>query len=196
VTSLALLAGDRALATGLADGTVLVWDLAADSAPAREPESLWADLAGEDPHKAYRAVQGLAAAPVPAVAYLKDHLRPVPEVEARRVERLLADLDRDDFEVREAAAKELTELGERAEPALRQALQETRSAEVRKRLEALLSASKGVPPRETLRALRAVWVLERVGTTEARRLLEALAKGAPGARQTIEAKEALARWPR
>jgi RNA polymerase sigma factor (sigma-70 family) len=195
VTSLALLPGDRALATGLADGTVLVWDLAADSAPAK-PERLWADLAAEDAHKAYRAVQGLAAAPGPAVAYLKDRLRPVPEVEARRVERLLADLDGDDFTVREAAAKELTELLEQVGPALRQALKEARSAEVRKRLEGLLAASKGVPPRDTLRALRAVWVLERVGTPEARHLLEALTKGAPGARQTIEANEALGRWPR
>jgi hypothetical protein len=36
-------------------------------------------------------------------------------------------------------------------------------------------------------------VLERVGTAEARRLLEALARGAPEARLTQEAKAALAR---
>jgi hypothetical protein len=84
-------------------------------------------------------------------------------------------------------------LGERVEPALRQALKEKPSAEVRRRVGALLAALKGVPPPNTLRALRAVWVLERVGTPEARQLLGALAKGAPGARQTVEAQAALAR---
>jgi WD40 repeat protein len=195
VASLAFLAGGRRLATGLWDGTVLVWDLAPDAAAAGGLEGLWADLAG-DARRAYRAVHGLAAAPAPAVAYLRDRLRPVPEIEPRRVQRLLADLDSNEFAVREAAEKGLAALGERIEPALRQALEEAPSAEVRKRLEALLTAPKAVPPPETLRSLRAVWVLERVGTPEARRLLEVLARGAPAARLTVEAKAALARLER
>src|SRR5262249_53767735 len=90
VTSVAFLSGGRPgdrLATGRGDGTVLVWDLAAGAAAARDLSTLWADLAGEDARKAYRAIHGLAAVPAQAVAYLKEHLRPVPEVEPRRLER-------------------------------------------------------------------------------------------------------------
>jgi RNA polymerase sigma factor (sigma-70 family) len=196
VASVAFLPGGRRLATGLGDGTVLVWDLAPEAAAGKELQTLWADLAGEDARKAYRAIHGLAAAPAQAVAYLKEHLRPVPEVEPRRVERLLADLDSSEFTVREAAAKELTGLAERVEPALRRALKESPSAEVRRCVEALLAVPGAAPTGDTLRALRAVWVLELVGTPEARQLLEALAKGAAAARQTVEAKAALERLSR
>jgi hypothetical protein len=49
----------------------------------------------------------------------------------------------------------------------------------------------GVP-----REVWAVKVLERIGTPEARQLVEELAKGAPTARLTEAAKAALGRWPR
>ena len=49
---------------------------------------------------------------------------------------------------------------------------------------------------ETLRALRAVAVLEDVGTPPARKVLETLAKGSVEARLTQEAKAALARLAR
>jgi hypothetical protein len=48
---------------------------------------------------------------------------------------------------------------------------------------------------ERLQALRAVEVLERIGTPEARKVLETLATGAPAARLTREAKASLGRLP-
>jgi hypothetical protein len=40
-----------------------------------------------------------------------------------------------------------------------------------------------------------VEALERIGSRDARQLMEALAAGAPEARLTREAKASLARWP-
>jgi len=44
---------------------------------------------------------------------------------------------------------------------------------------------------EDVRGVRAVAILERIGTAEARAVLEEITQGAPGARLTEEAREAL-----
>src|SRR5579883_301079 len=191
VSSVAFLPGGRGLLTGLVDGTILVWDITPEAPATNKPERLWNDLADDDARKAYRAVHALAASPARTIAYLKQHLRPVPELDPRRVAQRIADLDSEEFAMREAATKELAALGERAEPALRQALKDRPSLEVRKRLEGLL-APRRVPPGEVLQGLRAIWVLERIGTVEARQLLQKLASAAM-APQTSAAREALER---
>ena len=66
---------------------------------------------------------------------------------------------------------------------------------MRTRLKAILEAP-AVPSDETLRTLRAIQVLERIGTDEAREVLKKLATGAEAARETLEAKDALARLSR
>jgi HEAT repeat protein len=129
---------------------------------------------------------------------LNDRLRPAQPPDPERLRRLLADLDSDEFDVREAAARGLAELGEQAAPALRKSREAAPSAEVRRRLEglladAVLAGRRPVRSPETLRALRAVHVLEQVGTPEARHVLERLAQGAPEARITTEARATLER---
>ena len=52
------------------------------------------------------------------------------------------------------------------------------------------------PSPETIRTIRAMMVLERIRTPEAKNALEMLAKGAPGARETEEAKASLERLTR
>jgi hypothetical protein len=47
---------------------------------------------------------------------------------------------------------------------------------------------------DRLQTLRAVEVLERIGTPEARHVLQAMAGGADGALATTQARGALARW--
>jgi len=51
--------------------------------------------------------------------------------------------------------------------------------------------SQVVADRDTLHTLRAIWVLKCIGAPEARAVLGDLAKGAPEARQTQEAKAAV-----
>ena len=71
------------------------------------------------------------------------------------------------------------------------------SAEARRRAEEILARlSKAEPTGEALRALRAIEVLEHIGTPEASRVLETLAKGAPEARLTRDAKASLGRLAR
>jgi hypothetical protein len=80
---------------------------------------------------------------------------------------------------------------------LRRALEAGPSPEVRRRLETLLAGPEGLArSAEDRRAVRAVAVLERLGTPAARQLLEALSRGAPAARLTQEAKAALQRLSR
>jgi WD40 repeat protein len=204
VESLALMPGGRAAVTGLDDGTILVWDLEPATWPAigetkrlhrKDVDELWTDLMSADARKAHRAIYTLAAAPAQAVPFLAEHLQSAAKVNSKRVERLLADLNSDQFAVREAAMRGLADLGEQVEPNLRRTLERKPPAEVWRRVEALLTAPRPLPAGELLRTLRAIRVLERVGTREARQVLHKLAGGAPD-RPTREAREALERLAR
>jgi len=115
------------------------------------------------------------------------------EVPKARLQQLLADLDAAAFAQREAASRQLADLEEQAEPALQAALAANPSAEQRRRLEELLAAPRVVRSPEKLRVLRAIQVLEQIGTAEARRVLEALARGAADARPTQDARSVLQR---
>jgi hypothetical protein len=78
---------------------------------------------------------------------------------------------------------------------VRAALKRSTAPEQRERLEAVLARIDPMmpPAGETLRGLRAVWLLERLGTPEAVKLLQKMAGGATGSRVTQEAKAALGR---
>jgi WD40 repeat protein len=203
VISLVFAADGKTLITGGADTTSLVWDVKELLEAARRRRAdpsvqrllaLWKDLGGPDAERAYRAVWALAAAPKQAVPFLGERLRPFPAIDGRRTERLVAELEHERYAVRARAALELGRLGEVAEPALRRALAGNPSLEQRRRVERLLEkATAPVTAPEQLRGLRAVEALERAGTPEARRVLETLAGGEPGARLTREARAALGR---
>jgi hypothetical protein len=159
--------------------------------PDAKPDTLWADLAGDDAEKAYKAICLLAADKLLMTSLFKDHLRPTEPADRRRVTGLIADLDVNQFEKREAATRELAKLADLAEPFLRETLAGKPSAEVKQRIEQLLEdLSHGALPIEQERALEA---LEQSGSAEARQLLESLAKGAPEARLTKQAMASMKR---
>jgi hypothetical protein len=205
VTSLAFTPDGQSLATGHRDGTILVWDLPLGNRPANGTasapetgvlEGWWSALAGGDARKAHEAVWAMIGSPEPSVALLRSRMQPVAAVAAAELRQLVADLDSAEFARREAASRRLAELGERAEPALREASKSAASPEQRRRIDVLLAGPRVIRSGEPLRQVRAVEVLEHIGTPKARQVLQKLAEGAPEARMTQEAKRALQRLAR
>jgi hypothetical protein len=186
--------------TTLADGTGLVWDLTTPvrerPVPADEKQltAWWADLQSDDPKRAYAAVWQLSdATPDTVVAFLGKQLRPEAPPDAGNLRQLIADLNSDNFRIREKADKELLKMGHAAAPALRKAL-ETVAPEAARRIEQLLARKPDLGSRpEQLRRLRAMQVLERMDSETARRMLVDLAAGLPLAAETKEAMAACAR---
>jgi RNA polymerase sigma factor (sigma-70 family) len=205
VNWLAFAPDGKTLASAGEDTTVLVWDMTpprpatAGQVSAEEWDALWQDLGATDAARAYRALGTLAAAPREAVPFLERRLRALPSP-AGRLARLLADLGADDFAVRERASTELAGLADEAEPALRDLLQHRPAPEVRRRAEQLLQelGQQPIPDlsADTLRGLRAVEALERIGTPEAADVLRSLAVETPQTRRSREAKASLQRLAR
>jgi hypothetical protein len=135
----------------------------------------------------------LVALPEQVVPLLKERLKPATAPDSKHVAQLIADLDNNKFAVREAALRELQELGMDAGPALRQGLKVAPSAEARRRMESLLTSPLIYRSPSQLRQYRALQVLERIGTPEAQRVLETLSQGASSARLTQDAKTSLER---
>ncbi len=197
----------KTLASGSGDTTVLVWDAAAARKGLTEPQavrlseedlaSLWTDLAGEDATRALQGVQKLTAGLAQTVTFLGEHLKPAARVDPEKIKGWIADLDSEKFAVRQEAVAGVLKVGEQAVPALKELLASAPPLETRKRAEDLVNRlTGGTLSTEQLRTVRAVESLERIGTPEARRLLQALGEGTPGTLTTREARAALDRLGR
>jgi WD40 repeat protein len=193
----------KTLFTGGEDTTILLWDVAqvlkrwqpaVPHLSAKELNGLWERLGSAKGTEAGEAMGRLQTIPRQAVQMFGARIQPVKPVSPRKMARLVGGLESKRFRDRQLAFKELERLEELAEPFLRKRLAEDPPLEVRQRLENLLKKLGGFVTRpDRLRLLRAVEVLERIGTADARALLRDLAKGAPAARLTREAKSALRR---
>jgi hypothetical protein len=163
-----------------------LWELSA-----KELANLWADLAAPNAATAENAIDTMALSGQ-TMAFLKTHLKPeLPQGDLALVAKLIKELDHDKFVVREWATKELEKLGPLAAPALAQVVLDPPSLEAHYRAAKVLAKIKDSP--SLLRAQRAVEVLVRMGSSDARQLLEHLAKGPPEAWLTQEAKAGLER---
>jgi hypothetical protein len=199
----------KVLASAGYDTTILLWDVAAalkagmGAVKARLTKDdlgrLWDDLGKADAPAGHKAVWALAGEPAAAVALIKERWPKATAADPGPVPRLIKQLSDDQIGRREEASKALDQLGKAAVPALRAALARDPSAEARRRIEALLEKHDAhallVPEGEALRLVRAVHVLELVGTPEARELLKALKDGPPS-RAAEDARAALERLDR
>jgi RNA polymerase sigma factor (sigma-70 family) len=194
----------RTLATGHQDGTVLLWKVprpieAGSPAPAEaEKEKLWLDLGSKSAAKARAAVERLIRHPDAAAALLAVKFRARATPDDAALAALIKDLDRDVFATREEASRKLRAYGAKAEPALRRLLAGSPSLEMRRRIEEILTTL--APPvlrlplaGDRLRGVRAIEVLERIATAEARKLVRAWAEQTGDVPLAVEARLVLER---
>jgi hypothetical protein len=173
--------------------------LSAERTTALQPErfdALWSRLGSGDANVAWQAHRDLAKAGESAVPQLDARLRVQPDAPAV-VAAWIRSLDADSAEVRLIAHARLRALGPAAQPHLKAALRGPTSAEARQRIGAILDAEEPPPPdAEVVRVIRAIRVLEEIGTPEAGEILGRLANGAPEAPTGREAEAALERLRR
>ena len=134
------------LATAGMDNTVLLWDpfvpgdkeapLAQGPLDAKKLDQLWSDL-DDKSERGYWALCSLVAARESALAYVRGHLLAEPTKDRKRIKQLIADLDSDEFSVREASHKELEKIIFSIQEEVLLALKANPSAEVQSHLEAL-----------------------------------------------------------
>ena len=164
-----------------------------------ELNDLWKDLESTDAARAYMALTELAAKPDVAIPLMKERLQPLAplaEVQADAVKRShFQEVESDKFEG--AARKRSGNWNYwpiAAEPALRNVLNRNPDSELRFRLFAILDKLQ-TPERQRLRlrGLRCCELLERIASSEAKKVLRGIAGGASGAWLTMAAQSSLDR---
>ena len=198
VGAIAFTPDGQSLVSGSDDTTALVWDVSDLRAPPMKLERdrlerLWEEMSDANIVLAYRAVFDLARSPEQSVPFLRQRVRPAERISAAHLETLISDLDSDTFRKRQAAQRQLIEIGQGAEPAVRKALGSSPGPELRGRLEEILRRIQPENSDDIRRLGRVVDALEHAATPEARQILQRLADGAPGVPLTRQAKAAIER---
>jgi hypothetical protein len=203
-THISLSFDNKLFAIACTDTTILVWDI--DRQLSNKPvvpaakntddaEALWQQLGNVDPAEANPAMWALVRGPAPTLAVLGERLRPIRAPDSKQLQKLIAELDSGMFKERDSASRELAVIGEMALPSLRAALKNPASVEQRERIEKLIATLQDTVNVEAyLREVRALEVLERIGTAEAKKIVENMASGSTSALPTREAKLVLSRW--
>ena len=194
----------RALLSCGADKTVYLWDVTggwregkqqAEKLTPAELTSLWASLGDDRADRAYRAIWKLARAPKESVPFLRDRFFPDGARVPADLGKRIAELDDEDFVLREKAMADLKRLGSVVEKALRRALAGPLSPEGKARIRALLpESSKQSAGPSGLHWLRTLEALELTASPSAREVMEEIARGHSETWITEEARAAVTRW--
>jgi dipeptidyl aminopeptidase/acylaminoacyl peptidase len=204
VLALCLSKDGKTLASSDEKGAAIVWEATnlprADgekkALTAKELGQMWNDFASDDEATVYSTVQAFTARPKQAVEFLGKQLKGPAPLDADRIDKLLRDLDNDDFETREKAQQELQNGGELVEKALKKiAMEKKLPIEAERRVAEVLQVYAGRSVYIEQRCQRgALEVLERLGTPEAKKVLQTFADGPADAFLTREAKASLDRF--
>lgn len=175
--------------------TALLWEWLGDTRPQQVRTLLpflWERLAAEDAAKAYSAVAELVGYGNSAVQLFRKLLKVVPASTGERYENLIRDLE--SSEKRQAAYDALRNEVKEAEFFMVEGYEKTDCKETKKKLADLLGSTPMYYVKsDQIQYLRAIQVLEYIGSKEAIALLERLAQGAKYAPETVFATAALRR---
>jgi WD40 repeat protein len=196
----------RRIASGGADSSILVWDLALPKGPDAAPISLgdaWDLLDSENTKSAYHALGALISGGDRAITIIDMGLKGAIDNQAR-IRKLISQLNDDDFRLRKSARAALEKEALRAWPLLHEALRKKLPQETERLIRLIiegmeargLSSPESGLYGESLRAVRSIHILERIGGKEAIRVLEMLTTNKDDARISQEANAALARLRR
>ncbi|HEX3148526.1 MAG TPA: hypothetical protein VHR66_10610 [Gemmataceae bacterium] len=204
LNSVAFAPDGRTLATGGSDQVVYLWRAPAPPADGKSISAAdaWDTLDALEAVDAHRATGALLEDPKTAVEAIGTGFRNMVG-ERAKIKRWIAELDHDEFRVRETARRGLIKAGLRAAAALndpdRKKLQAEGEQRVRVILEAMEAQGLRIPESglygEDLRSVRAVRALEQIGGKDAREVLVEAARGPKDGRLAKEAKAALEVWP-
>jgi RNA polymerase sigma factor (sigma-70 family) len=193
ISALAFSPDGRTLLSFAQDAQGYRWKLdPAPSASVRPPVvELWNALDQADAAAAYRAQWHMVAQAKDSVALLRQRLGPIPAIESAKIRQWIVDIDSPKFPVRDAATKALEDAGPQVQGFIEKALAGEASLETRRRLARIAKKHDATPL--VVRTGRALQVLELIDSPETRAVLEVIASGAAGARETEAAAASLRR---
>jgi WD40 repeat protein len=196
--SLAFDPASKRLVSGHFNSTALIWDVGAPQpgninlALARR-KALWEDMKDEDAKKAFQALKELAG-DKESVTFIRDQVKLVNTEDMARIDGWIIDLNSDNFATRQKATTELRRLGAAAGSKLAIVLKDQPGLEMAGRVKNLLAVLKQQTlEMEAVRTLRAVEMLERVASAEARQMLDAVAQRCVWLQPSEQARAALRR---
>ena len=186
------------VAAGYGDGTIVLWDARPPrSSQARLPDQTdlakaFDEMGSSDPATSFVAMGVMASAPLESIKLIRDKFKLPQPIDPEVLAQLLAYLEHPRYSVREKATRRLEAVAGQVEDQLEKALARS-GAETERRIERVLQSTRQpIADGETLRGLRLVELLERIGTAPAREQLQRFAEAqGPIAREARDSLERL-----